>query len=232
MTAAEVQLALKKVSSPAKAQSSARFFKTGPGQYGEGDQFIGGTLPELRKIAQQYRDLQLSEAGKLLQSPIHEERLVALLVLNHQYKTGDGKVRQQVTDLYLANTRYVNNWDLVDSSAEYIVGPTATPELLAKLAKSEDLWERRIAIVATFYFIKRGQHQETFRVAELLLNDQHDLIHKAVGWMLREVGKKCGREVLVGFLARHYQTMPRTALRYAIEHFEPERRQAYLKGQV
>ena len=181
------------------------------------------------------KDLPLLELKKLLQSPIHEFRLISLIIEALQFAKADGKKRKELYDFYLKNIKFINNWDLVDASAEHIVGrylldkPT---DILQKLAKSQSIWERRISIISTFSFIKKGQYKETFKVAQTLLLDKEDLIQKAVGWMLREVGKRCGREFLVEFLKNRYKTMPRTMLRYSIEHFPQEERQNYLKGLV
>jgi 3-methyladenine DNA glycosylase AlkD len=210
------------------------FFKTGPGQYGEGDVFLGINVPVLRKLAKKYRDLCLQDATELLTSEIHEARLLALFIMIHKFEKGDEKTKSSVYEIYLSHTNYVNNWDLVDLSAYQVVGCFLFEKdrsILAKLAVSDMLWERRIAIVATYYFIKNNDFDETLKIAEILLHDKHDLIHKAVGWMLREVGK---RELAVeeGFLKGCYTTMPRTMLRYAIERFPEEKRQAYLKGLV
>jgi len=204
-----------------------RFFKTGPGQYGEGDRFLGVRVPVLRRLAREYRTLPADDAVVLLQSRWHEERLLGLLLLIGIYQRGQGAEKQAVYDAYLAHTRHINNWDLVDASAEHIVGPHVSPgqlDVLERLAHSSDLWERRIAMLATFHWIKQGQFAPALRIATLLLADRHDLIHKAVGWMLREIGKR-DRAVEKAFLREHCRVMPRTALRYAIEHFpEPERR--------
>jgi 3-methyladenine DNA glycosylase AlkD len=211
-----------------------RFFKTGAGEYAEGDRFIGVTVPPIRKLAQDYRDLPLQEIHSLLCSAIHEERLLALLLMVSQFQRGNKLQRQTLYRLYLASTGQINNWDLVDVSAEHIVGGwlfDRSRKPLYKLARSASLWERRIAIMATFHFIKRGEFSETLRLAERLINDEHDLIHKAVGWMLREVGKR-EQGVEEAFLQQHYRIMPRTMLRYAIEKFPEQRRQAYLKGMV
>lgn len=209
-----------------------RFFKTGPGQYGEGDRFLGVRVPVLRRLARDYRSLPVDDALALLQSRWHEERLLGLLLLVGVYKQGVADDKQAVYDAYLAHTRHINNWDLVDASAEHIVGPHVSPDrldVLERLARSPDLWERRIAMLATFHWIKQGQFAPALRIATLLLTDRHDLIHKAVGWMLREIGKR-DRAAEKAFLQQHYRAMPRTALRYAIEHFpEPERRR-YLSG--
>jgi 3-methyladenine DNA glycosylase AlkD len=209
-----------------------RFFKTGPGQYGEGDRFLGLRVPALRRLARTYRSLPASDALVLLQSEWHEERLLGLLLMVELYKRGQPADKQAIYDAYLGHTRHINNWDLVDASAEQIVGPHVSLrdlKVLDRLARSPDLWERRIAMISTFYWIKRGEFAPALRVANFLVNDRHDLIHKAVGWMLREIGKR-DRAVEEKFLREHCRTMPRTALRYAIEHFPEEKRKRYLNG--
>ena len=214
------------------AAHSSRFFKAGPGQYGEGDKFLGIRVPILRKIARRYRHLEISSAEALLHSEFHEIRLTALLILVERYKGGSDGLRQEIYELYLRNTEYINNWDLVDVSAPPIVGhylEHRDREVLYNLALSDNLWERRIAILATFHFIRSGSCADTIRLAEILLDDRQDLLHKAVGWMLREVGKR-DLDLLIGFLDRYYPNMDRTMLRYAIERFPEELRQAYLKG--
>jgi 3-methyladenine DNA glycosylase AlkD len=225
---------IRALGSPERAKHSLRFFRTGPGEYGEGDKFFGLSVPEMRAIAKRYRDLGHDEVLELLQSEWHEDRLVALLLLVDNYKRGDDARRQRIHRAYLTNTKRINNWDLVDMSAGQVVGghlEVTEISLLERLARSKDLWERRIAIVATFHFIKHHQLAPTLRIAELLLSDSHDLIHKAVGWMLREVGKK-DRKVLDAFLAKHYRTMPRTMLRYAIERHPETVRKRYLAGTI
>lgn len=229
---ADLNIELRKASDAERAKSLAWFFKTGTGEYGEGDRFCGITVPALRKIASRYRDLKLSDIKKPLGSHIHEHRLVALLILVDQYKRADAPAREKIFDFYLANTRRINNWDLVDASARDIVGEhlVARPRaILYKLAKSPDLWERRIAIIATHAFIRRGDLTDTFSISELLLADKHDLIHKAVGWMLREAGKQSEPQ-LVRFLKAHYSAMPRTSLRYAIERMPEAVRKRQLQG--
>jgi 3-methyladenine DNA glycosylase AlkD len=224
---------LRAAADPAKAAFFPRFFKSGPGQYAEGDQFIGVTVPKQRLIAKRYAPvLPLLDVEALLHSPIHEERLTALLILVLKYQKADSDEQTAIYDLYLANTAFINNWDLVDSSAAYIVGPylqDRDKSILLTLAKSELLWDRRIAMLATFHYIKRRQYEWPLRIINLLRDDSHDLIQKAVGWMLREIGKR-DRPVLEKFLAGHHRTLPRTTLRYAIEHFDPATRQRYLKG--
>ena len=219
---------------PAQALILQRFFKTGPGEYGEGDLFLGIKVPILRALVKKYcRNIRLTDIKNLLRSPYHEKRLFALLLMVAKFQAEDN--RQEIFDLYLANTRHINNWDLVDQSAPYIVGAflqnrSRTP--LYALARSNDLWEKRIAMVATFHFIRQGESATALEIAALLLHDTHDLIHKAVGWMLREIGKHCTRETEEAFLRQHYKHMPRTMLRYAIERFPEDRRRAYLNGTV
>jgi 3-methyladenine DNA glycosylase AlkD len=224
---------IKRLADPEKAKILQRFFKTGPGQYGEGDVFAGITVPVIRKLVRKHRDISPAEASELLKSPIHEERLLALLILVEKARRGDDATRKRIYGLYLKNTRTINSWDLVDLSAEHIVGAWLAGgdrEKLYRLAKSKSLWERRIAIVATFHDIKRGRPDHTLAPADVLMGDRHDLIHKAVGWMLREVGKRCSADTLRAFLRTRYRSMPRTMLRYAIEHFPADERKAYLTG--
>ncbi len=227
---------IQKAVNPKKAKFLGRFFKTGKGEYAEGDVFLGLTVPQSRIIVKKYRDLSLTDCLKLLQSRLHEERLIALLIMVYQFEKGDEKMRKEIYDLYLANTNYINNWDLVDLSAGQIVGTylsqhTASCNLvLVSLAKSTNLWERRIAIIATFALIRSGEYEKTFTIADILLHDKHDLIHKAVGWMLREVGKRISQDVEEKFLKSRYKIMPRTMLRYAIERFEEGKRKKYLAG--
>ena len=235
MTHQDVAKELQTRADPVKAANSARFFKTGPGQYGEGDQFIGIVVPEQRKVARMFRQLPLEETLQLLHSPIHEHRLTALFILVDQYKRGTEAERAAIYDAYMANMRWVNNWDLVDSSASYIVGPQLGDNYqptLAKLAQSEDLWERRIAMLACFFTIGQGDPKPAFFVINILKDDQHDLIQKAVGWMLREIGKHCGRNTLHRWLLHNntYKSLPRTTLRYAIEHYSQPERKAFLQG--
>ena len=221
---------IRRVSTPARAKVSRSFFKTGTGQYGEGDRFLGTTVPDLRALSVKYQDLSLKDLASLLKSPWHEERLLALLILVRQYARGDAALRSAIFKLYLGHTRYINNWDLVDLSADRIVGAhlhDGDRQLLSKLAQSRSLWERRIAMIASFHFIKRGEYEDALTIAELLLRDEHDLIHKAVGWMLREIGKR-DRAVEERFLKKHAAAMPRTMLRYAIERFPDRQRRKYL----
>lgn len=223
---------LEKSANPTKAKILQRFFKTGKGQYGEGDIFLGITVPQSRLISQKFKDLSFTEIKQLIKSKIHEERLIALLILVSKFQKGSNEVKKEVYEFYLANTKYINNWDLVDLSAYQIVGAylfnSKDKRVLVRLAKSHNIWERRIAIVATYAFIRRSKFDETFKIAEMLLNDRHDLIHKAVGWMLREVGKK-DQKAEEKFLRKHYKTMPRTMLRYSIERFPDALRLSYLR---
>lgn len=219
---------------PNRAQILQRFFKTGPGEYGEGDVFVGLRVPEIRRLAREYQALPLSLAVQLLRSPIHEARLLALLIMVQAYRRSEAAQQEQICRVYLENTRFINNWDLVDLSSEHIVGPQIKHlgrDRLQALASSPWLWDRRIAIMATFHYIKKGEFSETLWFAELLLRDSEDLIHKAVGWMLREIGKR-DQKVEESFLKIHYQKMPRTMLRYAIEKFPEDLRQRYLKGNL
>ncbi|MDO9533115.1 MAG: DNA alkylation repair protein [Deltaproteobacteria bacterium] len=234
MVTAAIQRELESLADPGHAAILQRFFKTGPGEYGEGDRFRGLRVPVLRKLAKKYRHLPLAAAVGLLQSAFHEDRLLALLILIQRYYPGDAALRGEIHHLYLEHRRLVNNWDLVDASAPHLLGHYLRhrpKDPLTQLSASRVLWDRRLAIIATFDFIRQGEFDATLRVARLLLGDPEDLIHKAVGWMLREVGK---REIAVAeaFLAAHYRRMPRTMLRYAIEKFPEARRQAYLKGTV
>lgn len=235
MTGGEVRRALKALATPARAKSSAWFFKTGPGQYGEGDRFMGVSVPQQRGVARRFGALPLAEAVRLLRSKIHEERLTALFILVRQYQRGDPKAKAAVVKAYLANLEWVNNWDLVDSSAPYILGDwlkDKDPAPLYKLARSKDLWRRRVAMLSTAAFINAGRHQHTFALADLLLEDGHDLMHKAVGWMLREVGKRVDADLLRAYLTKNAARMPRTALRYSIEKFSPAERKRWLKFKV
>jgi 3-methyladenine DNA glycosylase AlkD len=230
----EIQKKLKGFGNKEKAKKHQRFFKTGPGEYGEGDVFIGVTVPELRKLAKEYKTIGPNKIKQLLRSPIHEERLLSLFLLIHRYAKGDEPEKKRIYELYLKNAKFINNWDLVDSSAGHIVGAflfDKNKKPLYDLVKSDNLWERRISIISTFYFIKRNQFSDTLKISKILLSDKEDLVHKAVGWMLREVGK---RDISVeeNFLKKHYKNMPRTMLRYAIEKFPESKRQRYLKGKI
>ncbi len=229
-TANQVQKELKMLANSEKAAGLSRFFKTGPGEYGEGDIFLGITVPAQREVAKLYRNLPLAEIQKLLKSKTHEHRFTALEILVMQYDAATSAAQKALYNFYIRNTRYINNWDLVDTSVEYIVGPHLRDKpktLLYKWAKSKNLWERRMAIVATFDFIRHEQFSDTLAISKLLLTDTHDLIHKASGWMLREVGKR-DKQVLTRFLNETATTMPRTMLRYAIERLTPKERAYYL----
>ncbi len=233
-TFTDVQRELEKKANKEKAVFLGRYFKTGKGEYGEGDVFLGITVPEQRKIALRFVDLSLSDIAGLLKSGIHEHRFTALEILVMKYEKADPKEQKEIVKLYLSHTRWINNWDLVDTSAQYILGQYLADKdlsVLYKLARSKNIWERRIAIIATHHFINQNDFADTLNIAELLLADTHDLIHKAVGWMLREVGNK-SIDALKSFLNIHYKTMPRTMLRYAIEKFPEELRKKYLKGEV
>jgi 3-methyladenine DNA glycosylase AlkD len=234
MTAAEAKRRLRALANPAIAAHSAGFFKTGPGQYGAGDKFIGVRVPALRKLARECQQLSLPEVEALLDSPIHEQRLLALLTLVLIAARADAAGRKRIYDLYLANTARVNNWDLVDSSAPYLVGAylfDKSRQPLVRLAKSKNLWQRRIAIVATQHFIRHGDLDDTLKISRLLLADPEELIHKATGWMLREVGKR-DEPALKAFLEMHAAAMPRTMLRYAIERLSPQQKQAFMLRKV
>jgi 3-methyladenine DNA glycosylase AlkD len=230
ISATTIRRRLRALSSASRALVLRRFFKTAPGQYGAGDRFRGISVPTLRSIAREYQALPLNQVGQLLRSPWHEDRLLALLILVRQYARGNARRRDTIFRFYLRNTVRINNWDLVDCSAEHIVGAQLTDDgrrTLLRLAKSKLIWERRIAIIATFQHIKRRQFDATFAVARVLLEDPHDLIQKAVGWMLREVGKR-DRALTEAFLSRYVKRMPRTMLRYAIERFPAPLRRRYL----
>jgi 3-methyladenine DNA glycosylase AlkD len=230
VTVSRIRKHLRKLANPERARVSQRFFKTGPGEYGSGDKFIGNTVPDLRKLSKEYSDLPAKDLLEFLHSEIHEERVLALLILNEQFQGGTEAERKRIHRLFLKNIRWINNWDLVDCSAPLLVGEYLLDKestILDELASSRNLWERRIAIVSTLTFIKRNRHEETVRIARLLLSDKEDLIHKATGWMLRELGKR-NPEVLKLFLDQNALRMPRTMLRYAIERFPEAERQSYL----
>jgi len=229
---------LKTLADPTIAEHSQRFFKTGSGEYGEGDRFLGIRVPVLRKVSRAHRDLPRSEALKLLRSKWHEARLLALLILVERFRRGDAHERRAIFDAYLVNTpQHINNWDLIDITAPHVVGawlverPRRERSVLRRLARSRELWERRVAMIATMTFIRENDFATTLELAEILRNDEHDLMHKAVGWMLREVGNR-DRATMEKFLHNRYKTMPRTMLRYAIERLPEQRRQQYLKGRV
>ena len=231
MKASNVVSDLKKISSVAKAKTSSWFFKTGKGEYGEGDKFIGVSVPNQRLIAKKYLDLSHSEIKKLLESKIHENRFTALEILAMSFRKSDSKNKAKIAKFYFKNKKYVNNWDLVDTSASYILGEYLSDKdrsILYKLAKSKVLWDRRIAVVATHSFIKKGDFVDIIELSKYLMNDKEDLMHKAVGWMLREVGKK-DRKTLIDYLNVNSKLMPRTALRYSIEHFSPTERKKFMQ---
>ncbi len=231
LDAASAMRSLRELADPEKAAFFPRFFKTGKGQYGEGDVFIGVTVPQIRTTVKVFQELPLSEVEKLLDHKIHEFRLLGLLILVRQYEYGDTTVQKKIVRFYLDHLHAVNNWDLVDSSARQILGASlfASKEttILDRFAHSKDLWKQRIAIIATHYFIMQGAYDETLRIAEILLHHPHDLIHKAVGWMLREVGNR-DRKIEEKFLKKHAAVMPRTMLRYAIEKFDPATKKRYM----
>ena len=234
LNAAAIEARLTELGKPADAAFLQGFFRTGPGEYGEGDRFLGIRVPVLRGLVREYRGLPLDDAAELLRSPWHEARLLALLLLVDAYARGTAEARDSIYRLYRDSTAYVNNWDLVDTSAPHIVGAhleAGDRSELERLARSQSLWERRIAILATQHYIRRGEFETTLRIAELLVDDRHDLIHKAVGWMLREVGNR-DRAAEEAFLRRHHRNMPRTMLRYAIEKFPPDERQRWLRGEM
>ena len=234
MSVDDIMRRLEELADKKKAQVLQRFFKTGPGEYGEGDLFLGIKVPELRKLAKEYEGIAIKEAKQLLRSSIHEQRLLALLLLIRKFSKGDVGARERIYELYIRNTQYINNWDLVDVSAEHVVGAylmERNKEQLYRLAKSASLWERRISILSTFHYVKHNEFSETLKISKMLLSDEEDLIHKAVGWMLREVGKR-HLPTEEKFLRAHYKIMPRTMLRYAIERFPEPKRQRYLKGKI
>lgn len=233
-TAKAIQAALRAAANPQYARNLQWFFKTGPGEYGAGDVFIGIRVPDLRRLARGFQAAGERAVAALLASSVHEDRLLALMILTDQFERGSPAERERIFRFYGAHTDRINNWDLVDLSAPTIVGQwlaTRSRASLDRWARSPSLWERRIAIVATYAFIRAGDFGDTLRIADRLLNDPHDLIHKATGWMLREVGKR-DPATLEAYLAPRYRTMPRTMLRYAIERFPEPRRKAYLCGQA
>ncbi len=232
MKAKEISKRLQKLGDKEDALFLQRFFKTGVGQYGEGDIFLGIRVPSLRNLAKEYKALPLEEVSSLLRSTYHEVRLFALILFVNAFDKGDETIQKKIYDLYMADTRHINNWDLVDISAPNIVGAflmERSKKPLYQLARSKSLWERRIAMLATFYFIRSNKFADALKIAGILLWDKEDLIHKAVGWMLREVGKR-DSECAEAFLQKHCPIMPRTMLRYAIERFTPSKRRMYLDG--
>jgi 3-methyladenine DNA glycosylase AlkD len=230
-----IRAQLRALADPVIASHSSRFFKAGPGEYGEGDLFLGIRVPVLRRVAREHRAARVSTAFALLRSPLHEERLLALLLLVAAFEHADERGRERIYRGYLrAIRRFVNNWDLVDTSAPYIVGKhleNRGRETLYALVRSTNLWERRVAVLASFWFIKQRDFADSLAIAELLLEDEHDLIHKAVGWMLREIGNR-DSAAAARFLNRHHRRMPRTMLRYAIEKLPAAKRRAYLEGKA
>jgi len=225
---------LKSLQDKEKQKAYMRFFKTGKGEYGEGDTFWGITMPKQRMVAKKYLDLALPDIQKLLNSDVHECRMTGLLILTYQFNKASDGTRKKIADFYIRNTKRINNWDLVDVTTPRILGKYLLDKdrkILYTFAQSKNLWERRIAIITTQVFISEKQYEDTLNIAELLLTDKHDLIHKAVGWMLREVGKY-DQETEEKFLRKHYKKMPRTMLRYAIEKFPEKMRKAYLLGKV
>ena len=234
MTAQQIRKRLRQFATREKAKALRRFFKTGVGEYGEGDVFLGVVVPDIRRVAGEFRDASLGEIRTLLASAVHEERLLALLLLVNAYARGDDALKKKIYGLYLKNTKFINNWDLVDLSAPNIVGAylfDKSRRPLYAFAKSKNLWERRIAILSTSAFIRKDDFDDALKISKILLMDDHDLLHKAVGWMLREIGKRDLRAE-EQFLKQHYKKMPRTMLRYAIERFPENKRQAYLKGSI
>lgn len=233
IAATTVKKEIRKKAQPERAKSNAWFFKTGKGEYGEGDRFLGLPMPEQRKIAKQFSAAPFTTIEKLLASKYHEERMVGLLILINQFEKADQEVQKEIFNFYLEHRQAINNWDLVDVTTPNIVGqyllsqPASARKFLYQYAKSQNLWERRIAMLATFPFIKAGVYSDSLKISKLLLNDTEDLIHKAVGWMLREVGKG-DKQTLTTFLDAHIRQLPRTTLRYAIERFPEAERKAYL----
>lgn len=225
---------LRKLGDKETAEHSHRFFKTGNREYGEGDNFLGIRVPVLRQLVRKHRGISIAEASSLFKSQFHEERLLSLLMLVSIFKKASEKNKEFIYTLYLNNTKFINNWDLVDCSAEHVVGAylrRRNKRPIYNLANSKSLWERRISIMSTFHFIKQNEFIDSLKISEVLLHDEEDLIHKAVGWMLREIGKR-DIKIEEGFLKKNYTIMPRTMLRYAIEKFPEEKRRKYLKGEI
>jgi 3-methyladenine DNA glycosylase AlkD len=232
MTLDNLKKELESISDKKQAALLQRFFKTGPGEYGEGDIFLGLKVPVQRSVAKKHNDFSLSDVQSLLSSKIHEHRLIALLILMQKFDTAEEAARKQIFELYLKNTHNINNWDLIDLSAPNIIGNYLLDKdrsVLYKLAKSNSIWEKRISMLATFEFIANKETKDALAIAEILVNDKHDLIQKAVGWMLRELGKRVSQEEEEKFLKKHYKTMPRTMLRYAIERFDNKKKKFYMK---
>lgn len=227
-----LQKDLKNLANKEKAKHLQRFFKTGPGQYGAGDLFLGITVPDQRAIVKKYKNLEIKDLKEAIASKFHEERLTALLILVEKFLKADEHGKKEIFDFYIKNRRGINNWDLVDLTAPKIIGAYLADKdkaLLYQFAKSKDLWERRIAMLSCFYYIYQGDCRDALKIAEILKDDKEDLIQKAVGWMLREVGKRCSKEKEEEFLKKHYKTMPRTMLRYAIERFPEKERKSWLE---
>ena len=217
-----------------QAKNLQRFFKTGKGEYGFGDIFLGLRVPDIRRVVKKYKDAEIGVVSTLIKSKFHEERSCGLLILVSKYQSGGESEKKKIAKTYIKHRKYVNNWDLVDLTAHKILGHhlyTRPKEILYKLARSKSIWDRRIAILSTFYFINNGSYDDSLKIAEILIEDRHDLIHKAVGWMLREIGNRSPKNE-EDFLKMHYKIMPRTMLRYAIEKFPEKRRLAYLRGEI
>jgi len=234
MSLIDLRRELKSLASPEKAKLLQGFFKTGKGQYGEGDVFLGIVVPVQRSVAKKHLELSFGDLQKLMDSKIHEERLVALMILVLKQRKATESEKSEMFEFYMKNYDNINNWDLVDLSAPNVIGSyliDKDKKILYEFAKSSHLWKKRISILSTFYFIKNNQFEDSLKIAEILLNDKHDLIHKAVGWMLREIGKR-NLKVEEGFLKKYYKKMPRTMLRYAIEKFEEVKRKEYLNGEI
>jgi 3-methyladenine DNA glycosylase AlkD len=231
MSLAELKKELESLADKKQAENLQRFFKTGPGEYGEGDIFLGLKVPVQRAVAKKHKDLSLSDIKQLLNSKIHEHRLIALLILMQKFDNAEENAKKEIFELYLKNTNNINNWDLIDLSSPNIVGNYLLDKpraILYRLAKSNSIWKKRIAMLATFEFIGHNEAKDALAIAEILVNDKHDLIQKAVGWMLREVGKRVSQEEEEKFLKKHYKTMPRTMLRYAIERFDKRKKEFYM----
>lgn len=222
---------MEKLASKERAKVNSGFFKIGKREYGYGDIFLGLTVPDTRKMAKKYYNLELKYAKQLLKSKVHEHRLIALLILIEKFNQASEKDKKEIINFYLNHTNYINNWDLVDLSADKLLGNyllDKNKNVLYKLSRSSSLWEKRISIISTFAFIKKNKFQDTLNISKILLDDEHDLIHKAVGWMLREIGKR-NQNVEEEFLKKHYKNMPRTMLRYSIERFSKEKQKYYLR---
>ena len=225
---------LKKIADANQAKISQGFFKTGKGEYGEGDIFLGIKVPVQRQVAKSFYELDLDSLQELLNSNIHEHRFISLVILLNKHKKANEKQKQDIFDFYIKNAHKINNWDLVDSSAPNILGDyllKRDKKILYKLVRSENLWEKRISIISTYAFIRKNEFADTLKISEMLLSDSHDLIHKAVGWMLREIGNR-NQKIEEEFLKKHYKKMPRTMLRYAIEKFPEDLRKKYLRGDI